>query len=169
MSTPLPPHSQSDTTITVPFPVSLALHPIINGITQLKFLGSASNETWADIVELVRICRMAWDPTVNVKATLDDWTRLTFGLDADSIGMDRTVWNGTGFAGQYPPEVARRYEGIDTTPDDLLLWFHHVPYTHRVHSVKIRKGDTIKIVGKPNGPELAPIDYIVLLPKGIID
>ncbi|KAI1339788.1 glycoside hydrolase superfamily [Xylariaceae sp. FL0016] len=58
------------------------------------------------------------------------WTR----ADADSIGMDRTVWNGTGFSGQYPTEVAARFEEIETTPDDLLLWFHHVPYTHVLKS-----------------------------------
>ncbi|KAL2174925.1 glycoside hydrolase family 67 protein [Thermothelomyces heterothallicus CBS 202.75] len=60
------------------------------------------------------------------------WTR----ADADSIGMDRTVWNGTGFSGQYPPEVAARFERIETTPDELLLWFHHVPYTHVLKSGK---------------------------------
>lgn len=60
------------------------------------------------------------------------WTR----ADKDTIGMDRTVWNGTGFAGQYPDEVAAMYERVETTPDDLLLWFHHVPYTHRLHSGK---------------------------------
>ncbi|KAJ1323593.1 alpha-glucuronidase [Microdochium nivale] len=58
------------------------------------------------------------------------WTR----ADADSIGMDRTVRNGTGFAGQYPPEVAAMYESVETTPDNLLLWFHHVPYTQRLKS-----------------------------------
>jgi alpha-glucuronidase len=60
------------------------------------------------------------------------WTR----ADADSIGMDRTVWNGTGFAGQYPDEVYEKYENIETTPDNLLLWFHHVPYTHVLKSNK---------------------------------
>ncbi|KAK3716614.1 hypothetical protein LTR37_006244 [Vermiconidia calcicola] len=58
------------------------------------------------------------------------WTR----ADADSIGMDRTIDNGTGFAGQYPPEVAQIYDNIETTPDDLLLWFHHVPYTYELNS-----------------------------------
>ncbi|KAI1505096.1 glycoside hydrolase superfamily [Biscogniauxia marginata] len=58
------------------------------------------------------------------------WTR----ADAHGIGMDRTVWNGTGFAGQYPAEVAAAFESPATTPDDLLLWFHHVPYTHRLRS-----------------------------------
>lgn len=60
------------------------------------------------------------------------WTR----ADADSIGMDRTVWNGTGNAGQYPEEVYQMYENIETTPDNLLLWFHHVPYTHKLKSGK---------------------------------
>ncbi|KFA73424.1 hypothetical protein S40288_04226 [Stachybotrys chartarum IBT 40288] len=60
------------------------------------------------------------------------WTR----ADADSIGMDRTVWNGTGNAGQYPPEIAAMYEDIETTPDNLLLWFHHVPYTQVLKSGK---------------------------------
>lgn len=60
------------------------------------------------------------------------WTR----ADADSIGMDRTVWNGTGNAGQYPDEIYQMYEDIETTPDNLLLWFHHVPYTHVLKSGK---------------------------------
>ena len=54
--------------------------------------------------------------------------------DAQGIGMDRTVATGTGFAGQYPPQVAKMYESLATTPDDLLLFFHHVPYTYKLHS-----------------------------------
>jgi len=46
------------------------------------------------------------------------------------------VWNGTGFAGEYPPEIAAMYEKVETTPDNLLLWFHHVPYTQRLKSGK---------------------------------
>ncbi|KAK0610738.1 glycoside hydrolase superfamily [Immersiella caudata] len=60
------------------------------------------------------------------------WTR----ADADTIGMDRTVKNGTGNAGQYPSEIASMYENIETTPDNLLLWFHHVPYTQKLKSGK---------------------------------
>ncbi|KAI0475652.1 glycoside hydrolase family 67 protein [Xylariaceae sp. FL0804] len=56
------------------------------------------------------------------------WTR----ADHDGIGMDRTVSNGTGNAGQYPPDVAAVYESLARTPDDLVLWFHHVPWTHRL-------------------------------------
>ena len=56
--------------------------------------------------------------------------------DHDGIGMDRSVATGTGFAGQYPPEVQKSYESLETTPDELLLFFHHVPYTYRLHSGK---------------------------------
>jgi len=56
--------------------------------------------------------------------------------DAHGIGMDRTVATGTGYIGQYPQEIARKYESLATTPDDLLLFFHHVPYTYMLHSGK---------------------------------
>jgi len=56
--------------------------------------------------------------------------------DHDGVGMDRSVATGTGYAGQYPPEVARMYESAATTPDDLLLFFHHVPYSYRLHTGK---------------------------------
>ncbi|MES0857271.1 alpha-glucuronidase family glycosyl hydrolase [Geobacillus sp. G4] len=54
--------------------------------------------------------------------------------DRDGIGVDRTVATGTGYTAQYFPENAAMYESLDTCPDELLLFFHHVPYTHRLHS-----------------------------------
>jgi alpha-glucuronidase len=56
--------------------------------------------------------------------------------DAKGIGMDRTVATGTGFVGQYRARVAAQYESLESTPDDLLLFFHHVPYTFVLHSGK---------------------------------
>jgi len=56
--------------------------------------------------------------------------------DHDGVGMDRTVATGTGFLGQYPPEVAAMYTSLKTCPDDLLLFMHHVPYTYKLHSGK---------------------------------
>ncbi len=56
--------------------------------------------------------------------------------DHQGIGMDRTVATGTGFVGQYSPAVQHLYETAKTTPDDLLLFFHHVPYTYVLHSGK---------------------------------
>ena len=59
-----------------------------------------------------------------------------FRGDHDAIGMDRTVATGTGYIGQYPRELAAKYESLSTCPDDLLLFFHHVPYAYRLHSGK---------------------------------
>ncbi|TQM03016.1 alpha-glucuronidase [Pseudonocardia kunmingensis] len=50
--------------------------------------------------------------------------------DRDGIGVDRTVATGTGYAGQYPRPWSDVYESRDTCPDELLLFFHHVPYSH---------------------------------------
>jgi alpha-glucuronidase len=56
--------------------------------------------------------------------------------DHDGVGMDRSVATGTGFLGQYPPEVAAMYTSLKTCPDDLLLFMHHEPYTYRLHTGK---------------------------------
>jgi alpha-glucuronidase len=56
--------------------------------------------------------------------------------DHQGIGMDRTVATGTGFIGQYPPEVQVFYESLTRCPDNLLLFFHHVPYTYVLRSGK---------------------------------
>jgi alpha-glucuronidase len=56
--------------------------------------------------------------------------------DHDGVGMDRSVATGTGFAGQYRPGVAKLLEAASACPDDLLLFFHHVPYTYKLHSGK---------------------------------
>ncbi len=56
--------------------------------------------------------------------------------DHQGIGMDRTVATGTGFIGQYPPEVQTLYESLAHCPDNLLLFFHHVPYTYVLDSGK---------------------------------
>src|SRR5215813_13013498 len=52
--------------------------------------------------------------------------------------MDRTSATGTGFIAQYPPRVAAMFESLATTPDDLLLFMHHVPYTH-----VLKSGETV--------------------------
>jgi alpha-glucuronidase len=56
--------------------------------------------------------------------------------DHEGIGMDRTTATGTGFIGQYPPAVQKIYEPLPSCPDELLLFFHHVPYAHALHSGK---------------------------------
>jgi alpha-glucuronidase len=58
--------------------------------------------------------------------------------DRDGVGVDRTRATGTGFAGQYPAPWSDVYESADRCPDELLLFFHHVPYGH-----VLRGGSTV--------------------------
>ncbi|GKQ37567.1 alpha-glucuronidase [Streptomyces sp. A012304] len=50
--------------------------------------------------------------------------------DRDGVGVDRSAATGTGYAALYPTPWAQRYESPATCPDELLLFFHHVPYGH---------------------------------------
>jgi alpha-glucuronidase len=72
------------------------------------------------------------DPQSSEENGWGQWHR----ANHDGIGMDRTVATGTGFIGQYPPEVQTLYESLANCPDNLLLFFHHVPYTYLLHSGK---------------------------------
>jgi len=139
--------------------------------------------------------RLAWDPTLDPAAILDEWIDLTFAgaaaevrgplhammdgswrtyerytaplgvgfmvrpgnhygpdvdgyeytpwgtyhfADRDGVGVDRTVATGTGFTAQYPSPWSEVYESLADCPDELLLFFHHVPYAH-----VLRSGSTV--------------------------
>lgn len=56
--------------------------------------------------------------------------------DRDGIGVNRTLASGTGYTSQYAAPNAALYDSIETCPDELLLFFHHVPYSHKLHSGK---------------------------------
>lgn len=49
----------------------------------------------------------------------------------DSIGFDRSH-TGTDATSQYRPDMAKLYDNIETCPENLLLWFHRVPWTYRM-------------------------------------
>jgi alpha-glucuronidase len=49
------------------------------------------------------------------------------------VGFDRTR-GGSGYVDQYHLPVADMYNELATCPEELLLWFHHVPYTHELKS-----------------------------------
>jgi alpha-glucuronidase len=68
------------------------------------------------------------------KASRADWNPVYFHrADSIGIGFDRTS-KGTNYLSQYPPELRKQYEDINTCPEELLLWFHHVPWTHKMKS-----------------------------------
>lgn len=53
---------------------------------------------------------------------------------SEGTGFDRTVATGTGYTGMYHEHWAQVYESLETVPDELLLFLHWVPYSHRLHS-----------------------------------
>jgi alpha-glucuronidase len=59
-----------------------------------------------------------------------DWTSVYYHrADGAGIGFDRSP-TGSNAVSQYAPEVAARFASLETCPEPLLLWFHHVAWTH---------------------------------------
>jgi alpha-glucuronidase len=58
--------------------------------------------------------------------------------DRGGMGVDRTVATGTGYSHQYHQPTAEMYDSLDRCPDELLLFFHHVPYSN-----KLKLGKTV--------------------------
>lgn len=137
-----------DTTITVPFPVSLVLHPIINGITQLKanaycFLIThpASNQTILfDLgarkdfdsnapVLVQRLRSFGINPTIekDVPEILEEG-----GMDLKEVNAviwSHHHWDHTGDMSKFPsttelvvgPGTSTMWPGYPTNPESLLL------------------------------------------------
>ena len=74
------------------------------------------------------------EPWYSPKGLRADWTP-PYYHKADSIGMgfDRTL-KGSANVKQYPDELCRLYNDINTCPENLLTWFHHVPWDFRMKS-----------------------------------
>ena len=74
------------------------------------------------------------EPWYSPKGIRADWTP-PYYHKADSIGMgfDRTL-NGSANVKQYPDSLCRLYNDITTCPENLLTWFHHVPWDFRMKS-----------------------------------
>lgn len=77
-------------------------------------------------------------PWVNLKgAGRPDWTSVYYHkAAADGIGFDRTT-TGSNALAQYAPEWQKLWGDLATCPENLLLWFHRVPWDHRLKSGRI--------------------------------
>lgn len=71
---------------------------------------------WVD-----NLSRPEWNPVYYHKA------------DSLGIGFDRTK-TGSNALSQYAPEVEKMFTDLETCPEEYLLWFHHVPWNHRLKS-----------------------------------
>lgn len=63
-----------------------------------------------------------------------DWNSTYYHrADATGVGFDRTA-RGSDALSQYAPELQQRWGDPATCPEDLLLWFHHVPWDRPLKS-----------------------------------
>ena len=69
------------------------------------------------------------------RAPRPDWEpRYYHKADSAGIGFDRTVETGSGNTAQYPDPYSTRYDVAETCPENLLLWFHHLPWDYSMSS-----------------------------------
>ena len=72
-----------------------------------------------------------------VDAGRADWTSVYYHkADSLGIGFERTA-AGSGATGQYAAPVDKFYSDLSTCPENLLLWFHHLPWDYRMKSGRI--------------------------------
>ncbi len=67
-----------------------------------------------------------------------DWTSVYYHrADEAGLGFDRSA-TGSNAVAQYHGVLAERFGRLESCPEELLLWFHHVSWDHRLAS-----GDTL--------------------------
>jgi alpha-glucuronidase len=67
-------------------------------------------------------------------ASRADWNSTYYHrADANGVGFDRSP-RGSNAVAQYAPPVAEAWGDVRRVPEELLLWFHHVPWDHRMSS-----------------------------------
>lgn len=54
--------------------------------------------------------------------------------DAGGIGFNRSTRGGTGATQQYREPFRSQYDDVSTCPEEYILWFHHLPWTHTMKS-----------------------------------
>jgi alpha-glucuronidase len=73
-----------------------------------------------------------------------DWSAVYYHrADAGGIGFDRTR-TGSKAVDQYRAPLADRWNDPATTPDELLLWFHHLPWDYRMRSGRTLRDEIVE-------------------------
>lgn len=74
------------------------------------------------------------EPWCSIPGARPDWLPSYYHrADKQGIGFDRSS-KGSNAVAQYPEILAKQYDNIGTCPEEYLLWFHHVPWSHRMKS-----------------------------------
>lgn len=86
---------------------------------------------------------MGWDhhygpgPWIKDKPRAD-WTSVYYHqASTEGIGFNRSE-TGSNAVAQYAKPVADLFNDVDRCPEEFLLWFHHLPWDHR-----LKNGDTL--------------------------
>ncbi len=75
-----------------------------------------------------------WGPGPWVDRGRPDWTSVYYHrADTAGIGFDRSE-NGSNAVGQYFPPLNEIFNDPQQCPENLLLWFHHLPWHHPMKS-----------------------------------
>lgn len=73
-------------------------------------------------------------PDCDIPGAREDWMpRYYHRADSIGLGFDRSS-SGSNAVEQYPDSLARLYGSLQSCPENLLLWFHHVPWNYRMSS-----------------------------------
>lgn len=74
------------------------------------------------------------EPWCNPEGARPDWLPSYYHrADSAGIGFDRSP-SGSNATAQYPEPYRSLYASASTCPDELLLWFHHLPWNYKMRS-----------------------------------
>ena len=74
------------------------------------------------------------EPWCEVPGAREDWLpRYYHRADTQGLGFERGP-EGSDAASQYREPFKSQYASLDSCPENLLLWFHHVPWSHKMKS-----------------------------------
>lgn len=74
------------------------------------------------------------EPWCDPQGWREDWKpKYYHKADNNGLGFDRTM-SGSQNVKQYPDALFNKYNKVEECPEQLLLWFHHVPWNHKMHN-----------------------------------
>lgn len=108
-------------------------------VNRIKRMMMSSRETAVNYMtplglHHIMYANVHYGPAPWVDRGRQDWTSVYYHrADREGIGFERTS-AGSNAVSQYFPLVRDLYEKTETCPENLLLWFHHLPWTYKMRS-----------------------------------
>lgn len=74
------------------------------------------------------------EPWCDIKGGRPDWMPSYYHrADSTGLGFNRSS-SGSNAVAQYPAQLAKKLDNINTCPEEFILWFHHVPWDFKMKS-----------------------------------